>query len=303
MVLAELGSKLATAMRSMTANTVIDEETVDNMLKEIASVCGRPCPRVFPRDPSNHSPASARARGAAAPNAKGDPLTRRRAPSLQALLSSDVNIKLVAKMRKNVKAKINLEELATGLNRRRVIQQAIFEELCEMLSPGKKPFAPKKGRSNVIMFVGLQGSGKTTSCTKYALHYQRKSWKTCLVCSDTFRAGAFDQLKQNATKARIPFYGSYTERDPVKIARDGVDMFKKEGQEIIIVDTSGRHKQEASLFEEMQQISEAVGPDDIVFVMDSSIGQAALEQATAFKEAVTVGSVIMTKLDGHAKVF
>jgi signal recognition particle subunit SRP54 len=107
---------------------------------------------------------------------------------------------------------------------------------------------------------------------------------------------------QNATKARIPFYGSYTERDPVKIARDGVEMFKKEGQEIIIVDTSGRHKQEASLFEEMQQISAAVNPDDIVFVMDSSIGQAALEQATAFKEAVTVGSVIMTKLDGHAKV-
>jgi signal recognition particle subunit SRP54 len=182
-----------------------------------------------------------------------------------------------------------------------VIQQAIFEELCEMLNPGKKPYTPKKGKPNVIMFVGLQGSGKTTSCTKYALHYQRKSWKTCMVCSDTFRAGAFDQLKQNATKARIPFYGSYTERDPVKIARDGVDMFKKEGQEIIIVDTSGRHKQEASLFEEMQQIAEAVQPDDIVFVMDSSIGQAALEQATAFKEAVAVGSVIMTKLDGHAK--
>ena len=143
MVLAELGGKLATAMRSMTANTVIDEEAVDNMLKEIAS----------------------------------------------ALLSSDVNIKLVAKLRKNVKAKINLEELATGLNRRRVIQQAIFEELCEMLSPGKKPYAPKKGQANVIMFVGLQGSGKTTSCTKYALHYQRKSWKACMVCSDTFRAG------------------------------------------------------------------------------------------------------------------
>ena len=234
--------------------------------------------------------------------ARGHDRGRTRAHThMQALLSSDVNIKLVAKMRKNVKAKINLEELATGLNRRRVIQQAIFEELCEMLNPGKKSYAPKKGKPNVIMFVGLQGSGKTTSCTKYALHYQRKSWKTCMVCSDTFRAGAFDQLKQNATKARIPFYGSYTERDPVKIARDGVEMFKKEGQEIIIVDTSGRHKQEASLFEEMQQIAEAVQPDDIVFVMDSSIGQAALEQATAFKEAVAVGSVIMTKLDGHAK--
>lgn len=102
-------------------------------------------------------------------------------------------------------------------------------------------------------------------------------------------------------QARIPFYGSYTERDPVKIAADGVEMFKKEGQEIIIVDTSGRHKQEASLFEEMQQISAAVDPDDVVFVLDSSIGQAAHDQAKAFKETVSVGSVIMTKLDGHAK--
>eukprot|EP00960_Hanusia_phi_P011951 347985-Hanusia_phi.AAC.4 len=233
MVLAELGGRIAQAMRSMTSKTVIDEEAVDNMLKEISS----------------------------------------------ALLSSDVNVKLVSSLRKNVKNRINLEDLATGLNRRRMIQQAVFEELCEMLNPGKKPYQPKKGKPNVIMFVGLQGSGKTTSCTKYALHYQRKSWKTCLVCSDTFRAGAFDQLKQNATKARIPFYGSYTERDPVKIARDGVEMFKKEGQEIIIVDTSGRHKQEASLFEEMQQIAAAVEPDDIVFVLDSSIGQAAHDQA------------------------
>mmetsp|Transcript_48811 Transcript_48811/g.116189 ORF Transcript_48811/g.116189 Transcript_48811/m.116189 type:complete len:494 (+) Transcript_48811:54-1535(+) len=255
MVLAELGTRITAAMRNMTAHTVIDEEAVDIMLKEIAS----------------------------------------------ALLSSDVNIKLVAKLRKNVKARINLEELATGINRRRTIQQAVFEELCDMLNPGRKPFEPKKGKPNVIMFVGLQGSGKTTSCTKFALYYQRKSWKTCLVCADTFRAGAFDQLKQNATKARIPFYGSYTERDPVKIAQDGVEMFKQEGQEIIIVDTSGRHKQEASLFEEMQQIDAAVQPDDVVFVLDSSIGQAAHDQAEAFKNAVKVGSVIMTKLDGHAK--
>ena len=70
-----------------------------------------------------------------------------------------------------------------------------------------------------------------------AYHYQRKGWKTCLICADTFRAGAFDQLKQNATKARIPFYGSYTEMDPVVIAQEGVDKFKNESFEIIIVDT------------------------------------------------------------------
>lgn len=151
------------------------------------------------------------------------------------------------------------------------------------------------------MFVGLQGSGKTTTCTKLAYYYQKKNWKACLVCADTFRAGAYDQIKQNATKARIPFYGSYTEVDPVVIAQEGVEMFKKEGFEFIIVDTSGRHKQEESLFEEMLAVANAVNPDNIIFVMDATIGQACEAQAKAFKEKVNVGSVIITKLDGHAK--
>ena len=123
----------------------------------------------------------------------------------------------------------------------------------------------------------------------------------CLVCADTFRAGAFDQLKQNATKAKIPYYGSYTERDPVVVAEEGVKQFKAEKYELIIVDTSGRHKQESALFEEMQEVARVVAPDDVVFVMDSSIGQAAKDQAKAFRDAVKVGSVIITKLDGHAK--
>jgi len=99
----------------------------------------------------------------------------------------------------------------------------------------------------------------------------------------------------------VPFYGSYTETDPVKMAQEGVEQFKKEGYDIIIVDTSGRHKQEAALFEEMQQVAEVIQPDNIVFVMDGSIGQTAHDQAVAFKEKVKVGSVVITKLDGHAK--
>ena len=128
------------------------------------------------------------------------------------------------------------------------------------------------------MFVGLQGSGKTTTCTKWAYYYHKRGWKTCLVCADTYRAGAYDQLKQNATKARIPFYGSYTEIDPVVIASEGVEKFKAEKFEIIIVDTSGRHMQADALFEEMLQVSNAVMPDNIIFVMDASIGQACEEQ-------------------------
>nr|AAA66200.1 signal recognition particle 54 kDa subunit [Arabidopsis thaliana] len=219
----------------------------------------------------------------------------------RALLQSDVSFPLVKEMQSNIKKIVNLEDLAAGHNKRRIIEQAIFSELCKMLDPGKPAFAPKKRKASVVMFVGLQGAGKTTTCTKYAYYHQKKGYKPALVCADTFRAGAFDQLKQNATKAKIPFYGSYTESDPVKIAVEGVDTFKKENCDLIIVDTSGRHKQEASLFEEMRQVAEATKPDLVIFVMDSSIGQAAFDQAQAFKQSVAVGAVIITKMDGHAK--
>jgi len=172
-----------------------------------------------------------------------------------------------------------------------------------MLDSGSEPkrLELKKGKPNVVMFVGLQGAGKTTTCTKYAYWHKKKGFKPALVCADTFRAGAFDQLKQNATKAQIPFYGSYQETDPAIIAAHGVDRFKEEKRDLIIVDTSGRHKQEESLFEEMRQVAAAVQPDHVIFVMDGSIGQAAFDQAKAFHESVDVGQVILTKLDGHAK--
>lgn len=218
-----------------------------------------------------------------------------------ALLEADVNVRLVKGLRENVRSVIDFEEMAGGLNKRRMIQSSVFKELVKLVDPGVKAWQPTKGKPNVIMFVGLQGSGKTTTCTKLAYYYQKKGWKTSLICADTFRAGAFDQLKQNATKARIPFYGSYTEIDPVEIAKDGVDKFKSENFEILIVDTSGRHKQEDSLFEEMLQVYTAIQPDNVIFVMDASIGQACESQAKAFKEKVDVGSVVITKLDGHAK--
>jgi len=255
MVLADLGRKITSALKSLSNATIINEEVLNNMLKDICA----------------------------------------------ALLEADVNIRLVKQMRENVGSVIDFDEMAGGLNKRRMIQSAVFKELVKLIDPGVKAWQPSKGRNNVIMFVGLQGSGKTTTCTKLAYYYQKKGWKTCLICADTFRAGAFDQLKQNATKARIPFYGSYTEIDPVVIAADGVEKFKQENFEIIIVDTSGRHKQQDSLFEEMLQVEQAIKPDNIIFVMDASIGQACEAQAKAFKDKVDVASVIITKLDGHAK--
>ncbi|KAH0607471.1 uncharacterized protein H6S33_002505 [Morchella sextelata] len=217
-----------------------------------------------------------------------------------ALIEADVNVKLVSGLRKSIKHAVNFKELPPAANKKRLIQKAVFDELVKLVDPHNEPFKPKKGRSNVIMFVGLQGSGKTTTCTKLARHYQARGFKACLVCADTFRAGAFDQLKQNATKAKIPYYGSYTETDPVKVAREGVDKFKKEKFDIIIVDTSGRHQQEKELFAEMVQIQQAVKPDQTIMVLDASIGQAAEAQSKAFKESADFGAIIITKTDGHA---
>ncbi|GMR48749.1 hypothetical protein PMAYCL1PPCAC_18944 [Pristionchus mayeri] len=255
MVLADLGRRIRNAIGKLGQATIINEEELDAMLKEVCT----------------------------------------------ALIESDVHIRLVAQLKNNVKKEMNFDEMIGGVNKRRLIQKTVFQELLKLLDPGVSQFVPQKGKPNVIMFVGLQGSGKTTTCTKMAYYYQKKGWKTCLICADTFRAGAFDQLKQNATKARIPFYGSYSEMDPVVIAAEGVEKFKKDNFEIIIVDTSGRHKQEASLFEEMLQVSNAVNPNNVVFVMDASIGQACEAQARAFGDTVDVGSVIITKLDSHAK--
>ena len=144
-----------------------------------------------------------------------------------ALLQGDVDVKLVKKLKDDIKSTCKVDAMASGVNKRKVVRTAIVRGLCGLLDPGKLPFRPKKKRPNVFMFVGLQGSGKTTSCTKLAYYYRKRGWKTALVCADTFRAGAFDQLKQNATKVRVPFYGSYTESDPVKIAKEVVRNFIK----------------------------------------------------------------------------
>ena len=133
-----------------------------------------------------------------------------------ALLESDVNIRLVSNLRNNIKAKL-LESKNKSTNTaqtKKLIQKTVFDELCNLVDCETQPFQPKKKKQNIIMFVGLQGSGKTTSCTKLAVYYSKRGFKVGLVCADTFRAGAFDQLKQNAIKARIPFYGSYTETNP-----------------------------------------------------------------------------------------
>lgn len=214
------------------------------------------------------------------------------------LLHANVHPTTVYNLR--TKLRSNLTSIPAGVSKARYISGAITDALIEILTPQKKPFNLIKKKCNVIVFVGLQGCGKTTTVCKYANYHVKKGFKTGIVCADTFRAGAFEQVKQNALKIKVPFYGS-NDTNPVTVAKSGVERFKKDNFDLILVDTSGRNTQESELFREMNEIIKEINPSNIIFVMDAGIGQSAEEQARGFAESVEVGGIILTKLDGTSK--
>lgn len=220
---------------------------------------------------------------------------------VNALRAADVSNDTVFKFMKEVQASINLAELPPGMSAKKIIESRILEELVSMIDPKIEPYKPVRGRPNVFMMVGLQGSGKTTTCTKLAHFYKRDHWKTAVVGADTFRAGAREQLLANAQQVDVDCYVDFVNQDPVEVAITGVRKFKHEHNEIIIVDTSGRHMQEEALFQEMTELEAAVKPDEVIFVLDGTLGQSAFAQAQAFAKCVSVGSIIITKLDSSAK--
>ena len=218
-----------------------------------------------------------------------------------ALKAADVNQITIINFVKEIKNKVNLSELPPGVSARIIIERATINALIKMIDPETQPWEPEKDKLNIIMMVGLQGSGKTTTCTKLGNFYKKRGWKVGVIAADTFRAGAREQLMQNAQQVNVPYYVDFVTEDPVEVALAGVEKFKKENFNMIIVDTSGRHMQETALFQEMQQLEDAINPDQVIFVLDGTIGQMAFNQAKAFSEAVGVGSIIVTKLDSDAK--
>lgn len=218
----------------------------------------------------------------------------------RALIQADVNVQLVLGLSKVIQERALSEKLPRGISRREHVIKVVYEELTKFLGEAPKTRLSTV-RPGVIMLVGIQGSGKTTSAVKLARFYRRRGLKTALVCADTFRLGAFAQLRQLAEQVSIPIYGDTQEKDSVKVALQGVEEFRREGFEVIVLDTAGRHKDEARLIDEMQVIARTVAPDEIVLVIDGTIGQQAASQAQAFHEATEIGSIVITKLDGSAR--
>ncbi|AIU69811.1 signal recognition particle [Thermococcus eurythermalis] len=218
----------------------------------------------------------------------------------RALLQADVNVKLVLQLTKAIQKRALEEEPPAGVSRKEHIIKIVYEELTKFLGTEAKPLEIKE-KPTIILTVGIQGSGKTTSVAKLARHLQKRGYKVGVVCSDTWRPGAYHQLRQLLDPYGIEVFGDPEEKDAVKLAREGVEHFRERGVDVIIVDSAGRHKEEKGLIEEMRQISEAIKPHEVILVIDGTIGQQAYNQALAFKEATPIGSIIVTKLDGSAK--
>ncbi len=221
---------------------------------------------------------------------------------VRALLQADVNVKLVIDLSKRIEERALRETVPPGISRKEHVVKVVYEEITRLLgSEAQAQPRVTAGRLNTMMFVGIQGSGKTTSAVKVARFFQKRGFKTALICADNYRPGAYAQLKQLGESVRIPVYGTPEERSVIKVVKDGLRKLSQEKFELIIIDTAGRHKDEKGLMEEMRALAEAIKPDEVVLTIDGTIGQQAAAQAQAFNEATKLGSILVTKLDGTAK--
>ncbi|PCN49986.1 signal recognition particle protein [Candidatus Geothermarchaeota archaeon ex4572_27] len=219
----------------------------------------------------------------------------------RALLQGDVNVELVLSLTRRVEEEALKSKPPPGITRRELALKAVYEELIRLLGgrPSELRLDPK--RLNVVMMVGVQGSGKTTSAAKLALFLKRRGFKPVLICADNYRPAAYEQLAQLGQRIGVPVLGGDRRRSPIELAREGVEAARRMGANVAIIDTAGRHKDEGSLMEEMRRMAEAVKPDEVMLVIDATIGQQAKAQAEAFNRTVKVGSIFLTKLDGAAK--
>jgi signal recognition particle subunit SRP54 len=212
------------------------------------------------------------------------------------LLSADVNVKLVFDLSKNIEERGFLEKAPGMLDKRENLIKITYEELVKLIGKGEK-LPIEEGEK--ILLVGTQGSGKTTTAAKLASYFLRRGLHPRLICADTFRPAAYDQLKQLSEDIHIPFYGDPAEKDALKIIEAALSKFGVGGPTII--DSEGRHSLDEDLMRDINRIYNEVKPDKTLLVLDSTVGQRAGEQAAAFKKACNVDGVILTKLDGSAK--
>lgn len=216
------------------------------------------------------------------------------------LLEADVNYKVVKEFTNNVKEKALGEEVNKSLNPGELFVKIVKDELTELLGGENTPLNIS-GNPATLMLVGLQGSGKTTTIGKLA-NYLRKNnkKKPLLVACDVYRPAAIDQLKQIGKELNIEVY-SEGKGNPVEISKNAIKYAKDNGYNYVLIDTAGRLQIDESLMDELDNIQKEVNPDETILVIDSMMGQDAINVINGFNDKIKLSGVILTKLDGDTR--
>ncbi|HEX2780246.1 MAG TPA: signal recognition particle protein [Gemmatimonadaceae bacterium] len=217
------------------------------------------------------------------------------------LLEADVNFQLTREFLERV------EKKAVGVSQLRTVSPAqqlvkiVHEELTAMLGERREGLRLSSIPPTVVMMVGLQGSGKTTTAAKLARRLRGEGRATRLVAADVYRPAAIDQLETLGKQLEVPVFADRSTTDVVKIARAGIDQAKRERDRVVIVDTAGRLQIDDEMMKELVRLKEAVHPDEILLVADGMTGQEAVRIAQGFDQALGVTGVVLTKMDGDAR--
>jgi len=213
----------------------------------------------------------------------------------RALIQADVNVRLVQGLSQAVKTRSLDEQPPKGMSVREHVLRIVYQELLRLMgSRAEVALGPQR-----VLLAGLQGSGKTTTTAKLARFFQKKGLKVGVICADTFRPGAFDQLSTLCAKVNVPCYGEPAGKVAERIVERGLASLTS--SEVVLIDTQGRHALEKDLIDEIIRLNEITKADHRWLVIDAALGQQARDQARRFHEAIGIDGVIVTKMDGTAK--
>ncbi len=222
------------------------------------------------------------------------------------LLEADVALEVVDELRDRIKEKLVGRKVRVGTDKAKIIEEAVKEAVLEILTPEKRidlieMIKRKEEKPFVIAFVGFNGSGKTTTIAKLA-HWLRKNGLSAVIAaSDTFRAGAIEQLEEHARRVGVRVIKHSYGADPAAVAYDAIQHAKARKIDVVLIDTAGRNELNRNLMDEMKKIVRVTKPDLVIFVGDSLAGNSIVDQARQFNEAVRIDGVILTKLDADSR--
>ena len=216
----------------------------------------------------------------------------------RALLSADVNVKLVFELTKTIKERALNEKPPKGIQQKEFIIKIVHDELAGLLG-GEKSVIKIGKKPTKIMMLGLLGSGKTTSIGKLGNYYIKRGYKVAALGLDIHRPAAMDQLEQVSSQINIPCYIKKNEKNPLNIYNEFKEELKK--YDIVLIDTAGRHALDSGLIREMEDLNSAIKPDERILVVSADLGQAAQQQAEQFHKSCSISGIIITKMDGTSK--